>query len=78
MLFLIMNRVGNVQGLKFFVSGKVYSFACVSGRLKYDDHKFSVKCRVHGDNVIDIDCEQAESFEVSCQGAVVFLSLFPS
>lgn len=70
----MMNKVQEITRLVFIVSGKPINYSCVSGRLKYDDLKFSLKCRVDGGNGIDEVCEQAESIEVHTNKEYIIFS----
>ena len=60
-----MNRFTEISNLRFYVSGEPYEFPCSSGRLKYDESVFSIKCRVDGSDGINEQCLKATELEVS-------------
>ena len=51
-----MNRVKEIIELRFIVNGDFICLPCVSGRLKFDDSSFSIKCRLDGITVIEPNC----------------------
>ena len=71
-----MNRLSEVDSITFSVNGETRVYSCVSGRLKYRNDLFSIKCRIDGADGIDGICSQATEIAIrSADGRAVYEGL---
>ena len=68
-----MNRLDEIESLSFTGPNKTNKYSCVSGRLKYNDSKFSIKCRIKGLESLEEENETVEIIEIKTKKVTVVI-----